>query len=187
VEPARLSEAGPRGARKRHYRKRGAGDQDHVGVLQGLRSSGSQAWIAGRASLRRSCGRVAQPAAVRVDAPRGHHPPGRLVVESAPDPAVAQGLRRGRGRRRAAFQLRGRRPPQAAHRRAQCRLAGLLPGLRSGADGSGLRGVRRRLRRHPPVAPRRHRGLHSRGLCRRRAQDAPPGRRALGGVGPSVQ
>ena len=97
----------------------------------------------------RSRGRAAQPAAVRVDAPGRHHQAGRLAVEGAPDPAVAQGLRRGRGRAGAALQLRGHRPPQAAHRRAQRRLAGLLRSVRRGAHGGGLRGPRGRLPRGP--------------------------------------
>ena len=41
LAPARLREAGGRGAAKRHDRERRAGDQDHVGLLPRLRPSGA--------------------------------------------------------------------------------------------------------------------------------------------------
>src|SRR5829696_4681159 len=81
---------------------------------------------------------TSDPAAVRLDAPQGHHPPGRLAVEGAPDSALAARLGRGCRWTGSAFQRCRYRPLEAAYRRAQRRLAGLLRWVWRGAYVGGV-------------------------------------------------
>ena len=73
MAPARLRGAGGRCAAGGDSRERRAGDQDHVGLLPGLRPPcAPEARAARPTTLQGSRGRVAEPEAVRLDPPPGH-------------------------------------------------------------------------------------------------------------------